>query len=105
MSDDATPGNVPLSDLLGPVAEVKCGRLQWAIPRDDYRRPLRFLNNDTHPLYDQAALDAAVAAERERCVRIIESHQVPVGNSAAGEMAAEWTMDALREVRVAIRGA
>ena len=66
MTTEATPGNVPLNDQLGPVAEVKCGRLQWAIPRDDYRLPLRFLNNDTHPLYDQAALDAAVAAERER---------------------------------------
>lgn len=55
-----------------PVAEVKCGRLQWAIPRDDYRLPLRFLNNDTHPLYDQAALDAAVAAERRRFVAMLE---------------------------------
>ena len=72
MTTEATPGNVPLNDQLGPVAEVKCGRLQWAIPRDDYRLPLRFLNNDTHPLYDQAALDAAVAAERERCAVICE---------------------------------
>ena len=57
------------------------------------------------PLYDQAALDAGVAAERERCVRIVEAYPVPVGNSAAGEMAAERTMDALREIRDAIRGA
>ena len=49
--------------------------------------------------------DDAVSAERERCVRIIEAHQVPVGNSAAGEMAAEWTMYALREIRDAIRRA
>lgn len=48
-----------------------------------------------------AALVAA--AEREDCIRTIELYQVPVGNSAAGEMAAEWTMDALREVRDAIR--
>lgn len=51
------------------------------------------------------AVRAAVAAERKRCLQIIEAHQVPVGNSAAGEMAAEWTMDALREIRDAIRGA
>lgn len=44
-------------------------------------------------------------AERERCVRVVETYRVPVGNSAAGEMAAEWTMDALREIRDAIRGA
>lgn len=46
---------------------------------------------------------AGAAAERKACARIIEAHQVPVGNSAAGELAAEWTMDALREVRDAIR--
>lgn len=44
-------------------------------------------------------------AERDRAVRILEAYRVPVGNSAAGEMAAEWTMDALREIRDAIRGA
>ena len=38
---------------------------------------------------------AAVA----HCLNIVETHRVPVGNSAAGEMAAEWTMEALREVR------
>jgi hypothetical protein len=42
---------------------------------------------------------ACVAAERERFVRIVESYRVPVGNSAAGELAAQWTMDALREIR------
>lgn len=47
--------------------------------------------------------NAGAGAEREACARIIEAHQVPVGNSAAGELAAEWTMDALREVRDAIR--
>jgi hypothetical protein len=48
---------------------------------------------------------ACVAAERERCARIVEAHRVPVGNSAAGELAAQWTMDALREIGDAIRGA
>jgi hypothetical protein len=45
-----------------------------------------------------------VAAERERCARIVESYRVPVGNSPAGELAAQWTMDALREIRDQIRG-
>ena len=54
--------------------------------------------------YTEDQLRAAVRAERERFVRIIEAYQVPVGNSAAGEMAAEWTMEALREIRDAIRG-
>ena len=55
------------------------------------------------PLYDQSAIDAAVAAERERCVDIIECYRVPVGNSSAGEMAAEWTIDALKAIRDEIR--
>ena len=37
------------------------------------------------------------------CVEIIETQRVPVGNSRAGEMAAKWTMDALRECRDAIK--
>jgi hypothetical protein len=43
-----------------------------------------------------------IEKERKRCISIIEAYRVPVGNSAAGEMACEWTMDALREVRDAI---
>lgn len=52
-----------------------------------------------------AALAAAAGAEAEReaCISIIESHRIPVGNSAAGEMACEWTYDALHEIRDAIR--
>ena len=43
------------------------------------------------------------ADEREACVNVIETHRIPVGNSAAGEMACEWTYDALKEIRTAIR--
>ena len=46
---------------------------------------------------------AAVEAEREAILAVIEAYKVPVGNSAAGEMACEWTMDALRDLRDAIR--
>lgn len=42
--------------------------------------------------------EPAAAVERQRCLSIIRAYEVPVGNSAAGELAAEWTMDALREV-------
>ena len=43
------------------------------------------------------------AAEREACIDIIETYRIPVGNSAAGEMACEWTYDALHEIRDDIR--
>ena len=33
------------------------------------------------------------------CIDKIETYKIPVGNSAAGEMACEWTYDALKEIR------
>ena len=35
----------------------------------------------------------------EECVDKIETYRIPVGNSAAGELACEWTYDALKEIR------
>ena len=34
----------------------------------------------------------------KECLDKIETHRIPVGNSAAGEMACEWTYDALKEI-------
>jgi hypothetical protein len=69
----------------------------------------RRLYGPLEPLYDSQTLWNACARaaeiERARCAKVVEAYRVPVGNSAAGEMAAEWTMDALREIRDAIRGA
>jgi hypothetical protein len=48
-----------------------------------------------------AALVAA--AEREACIKVIESYQIPVGNSPAGELACDWTYDALKQIRDEIR--
>jgi hypothetical protein len=48
-------------------------------------------------------LEEAVEAQREACIKIIEAYQIPVGNSAAGEMARDWTYDALKEIRDEIR--
>jgi PIN domain nuclease of toxin-antitoxin system len=47
---------------------------------------------------------AIVAAkEREACVSIVEVYEIPVGNSAAGEIACEMTYGALKEIRESIR--
>jgi hypothetical protein len=35
----------------------------------------------------------------KECIDKIETYRIPVGNSAAGEMACEWTYDALKEIR------
>lgn len=37
------------------------------------------------------------------CIKSIESHEIPVGNSPAGEMACEWTYAALKEIRADIK--
>ena len=39
----------------------------------------------------------------KECVEKIETHQIPVGNSSAGEMACEWTYAALKEIRDEIK--
>jgi hypothetical protein len=37
------------------------------------------------------------------CINKIETYRISVGNSAAGEMACEWTYDALKEIRDEIK--
>ena len=39
----------------------------------------------------------------KECIDKIETYRIPVGNSAAGEMACEWTYEALKEVRDEIK--
>ena len=39
----------------------------------------------------------------KECIDKIETHRIPVGNSAAGEMACEWTYSALMEIRDEIK--
>jgi len=35
----------------------------------------------------------------QECIHKIETYQISVGNSPAGEMACDWTYDALKEIR------
>ena len=37
------------------------------------------------------------------CIDKIETYRIPVGNSSAGEMACEWTYEALKEIRDEIK--
>ena len=39
----------------------------------------------------------------KECIDKIETHRIPVGNSAAGEMACEMTYSALKEIRDEIK--
>jgi len=49
------------------------------------------------------AWQASRAAALEEAITILETYQVSVGNSAAGEIACEMTMANLREIRDEIR--
>jgi hypothetical protein len=35
----------------------------------------------------------------QQCIDKIETYRIPVGNSASGELACEWTYSALKEIR------
>ena len=60
-------------------------------------------------LYKQAETECGWSEEKfaelivQECIDKIETHQIPVGNSAAGEMACEWTYSALMEIRDEIK--
>lgn len=57
---------------------------------------------DSPPHCSQMWLDAWDKA-MEAAIHVVETYRVSVGNSAAGELAAEWTMNNLREVRDELR--
>ena len=55
--------------------------------------------------HDEDGVDLEKFAELivAECIDKIETYRIPVGNSAAGEMACEWTYDALKEIRDEIK--
>jgi hypothetical protein len=52
------------------------------------------------PWFDSKKFAELIVGE---CIDKIETHRIPVGNSAAGEMACEWTYEALKEIRDEIK--
>lgn len=55
--------------------------------------------------HDELTRFAALVRVRalEEAIKIVEEFPIPVGNSAAGELACEWTRDALKEIRDMLR--
>ena len=49
--------------------------------------------------YDRKAIEKFGQLIVHECIAIIETQQVPIGSSIAHDMAADWTMDALRACR------
>lgn len=55
---------------------------------------------DGHLHFDTQKFAELIVGE---CINKIETYRISVGNSAAGEMACEWTYDALKEIRDEIK--
>ena len=51
--------------------------------------------------YESKEFDKEKFAELivRECIDKIETYRIPVGNSCSGELAFEWTYDALKEIR------
>ena len=77
------------------------------IALDEYL--LNYVDNETPRRYfingnaDIDKVNDFANAIINRCIKIIEEYQIPVGNSPAGELASEWTYDALHEIRDEIK--
>ena len=60
---------------------------------------------DGQDLGETIEADSWSAAEKfaeliiKDCIDKIETYRIPVGNSCSGELAFEWTYDALKEIR------
>ena len=57
-----------------------------------------FLDNTVSKQQRELQLEKFAELIVRECINKIETHQIPVGNSAAGEMACEWTYAALNEI-------
>jgi hypothetical protein len=55
------------------------------------------------PFYMADFARAAMAQEREACLKIIREYQIPVGSSSAGEIACEMTYGALKDIHDEIK--
>ena len=64
------------------------------VSQDEFKSANSLLGSDVEKFAELIILE---------CINKIETHQIPVGNSAAGEMACEWTYDALKEIRDEIK--
>ena len=108
--NSAAGGLSDLTDVLGGM-RPEAWMYKNANTADWYLRWKKAEDRESVPLYSGSQLVAhsmvaAGAARKEainRCIAIVEAYRVSVGNSAAGERAAEWTMENLREIRDEMR--
>lgn len=72
---------------------------EFALQADAYADAMDIGGKNRIGLRDEyfAALVRNVALDE--AIKVIEEYRIPVGNSVAGELACEWTRDALLDIR------
>lgn len=61
------------------------------------------LHMNISTMKDEAALQKYTELVVAQCIDCIETYRIPCGNSPAGELAADWTYDALESIRDEIK--
>jgi hypothetical protein len=81
-----------MNERIKELALECAGQIDWDFPKD----PESFT-------FNRVELEKFAELIVQECIDKIETHRIPVGNSAAGEMACEWTYAALKEIRDEIK--
>jgi len=77
--------------------------IEFALRADAYADAMDIGGKNRIGLRDEYFATLVRNAALEEAIKVIEEYRIPVGNSAAGELACEWTRAALADVRDAIR--
>ena len=86
-----------MNERIEKLKESACPKIDWAA-----RYHVELNNGEKEKWINEWFEKFAELIVRE-CIDKIETHRIPVGNSAAGEMACEWTYSAMKEIRDEIK--
>jgi hypothetical protein len=84
------------------IANTICGDDEWVALGNEFNKLSQKTRDLIYKTLEQNQEKFAQLIVKE-CIHKIEKYRIPVGNSAAGEMACEWTYDALKEIRDEIK--
>lgn len=75
---------------------------EFALQADAYADAMDIGGKNRIGLRDEYFATLVRNAALDEAIKVIEEYRIPVGNSAAGELACEWTLDALEDIRDSI---
>lgn len=77
--------------------------IEFALQADAYADAMDIGGKNRIGLRDEYFAALVRSAALDEAIKVIEGYRIPVGNSVAGELACEWTRDALEEIRDMLR--